>query len=305
METRAHHVIIGLFVVVAVVSGLLFALWLAKPAADEDYQYFIIGFTRPVSGLSVGSRVEYSGIPVGDVVDLSLNPDDPRRVRALIRVYADTPVNEDTKADLGLANISGAMKIQLSGGTPESSRIEGDSRNPPLIVAEPSSFGAVLESGEGLIISISELLESANQLLSDRNIERIANTLDHLEESTRVIAEQSGDIAQLSRKAETAMDEIILLARNTDASLNHERRGLLTRAGEATRDLQQASERLDTLLQDNQGAVDSGLQGLSDLGPALEELRGTLGNLNRISRRLEENPSGFLFRREEVEEFEP
>src|SRR5690625_424711 len=104
METRAHHVIIGVFVVVAVAAALLFTLWLWQPTADRDYNYYIVGFNRPVSGLSEGSRVEYSGIRVGEVMDLSLNPEDPRRVRALIRVEKETPVNVDTKADLALAN---------------------------------------------------------------------------------------------------------------------------------------------------------------------------------------------------------
>ena len=34
METRAHHVLIGLFTVIVVVSALLFGLWLAKSSVD-------------------------------------------------------------------------------------------------------------------------------------------------------------------------------------------------------------------------------------------------------------------------------
>lgn len=311
METRAHHVIIGLFTVLAVAGILLFALWLGKPAS-EGYGYYIIGFTRAVSGLSVGSRVEYSGIRVGEVVKLSLGPEDPSRVRALIRVAEDTPVNADTQADLALANISGAMKIQLYGGTPESPRIDGDIDDPPLIMAEASSIGAVLESGEGLVTSVGELLERANELLSAQNLERVRQTLEHLEQSTRVISQQRDDISQgikqfarLSAEANTALEEITRLARNTDAALNHEERGLLSQAGESVTALAGASNQLEELLAQNEDALNSGMQGVGELGPALEELRTTLGNLNRITRRLEENPSGFLFRGEEMQEFEP
>ncbi|HCW94701.1 MAG TPA: MCE family protein, partial [Pseudomonas sp.] len=113
METRAHHVLIGLFTVLVVGGALLFALWLGKSSIDREYEYYEVGFNRAVSGLSTGSSVEYSGIKVGDVERLWLEPDDPRKVRARIRVYAGTPIRQDTRARLALANITGAMVIQL------------------------------------------------------------------------------------------------------------------------------------------------------------------------------------------------
>lgn len=54
-------------------------------------------FNEAVSGLSKGSSVQYSGIKVGDVVSLRLDPQDPRRVLARIRLAGDTPVKEDTR----------------------------------------------------------------------------------------------------------------------------------------------------------------------------------------------------------------
>lgn len=42
METRAHHVLIGLFTVLAVGGALLFALWLGKSSMDREYNYYEI-----------------------------------------------------------------------------------------------------------------------------------------------------------------------------------------------------------------------------------------------------------------------
>src|SRR3546814_10962804 len=85
---------------------------------DREYNYYEISFNRAVSGLSNGSSVEYSGIKVGDVEALWLEPDDPRKVRARIRVSSGTPIKPDTRARLALANIPGSMIIQLPSGTP-------------------------------------------------------------------------------------------------------------------------------------------------------------------------------------------
>jgi len=312
METRAHHVLIGLFTVLAVGGALLFALWLGKSSMDREYNYYEISFNRAVSGLSNGSSVEYSGIKVGDVEALWLEPDDPRKVRARIRVYSGTPIKQDTRARLALANITGSMIIQLHSGTPQSPPLEGKRGEPPLIIADPSPLSALLENGEDLMTNINNLLRSANLMLSEDNAERIGRTLANLEQATNVLAEQRGDLSQaltqlgqLGQQTNKALEEISLLTRNANGLLDGEGRQVLTSASESMAALERATSRLDELLASNQGALNNGLQGFSELGPAINELRGTLGALRRVTQRLEDNPSGFLLGREKIQEFTP
>src|SRR3546814_20281963 len=101
METRAHHVLIGLFTVIVVVGALLFGLWLAKSSVDSEFKDYEVVFNEAVSGLSRGSAVEYSGIKVGDVVNLRLDPNDPRRVLARVRLSAETPVKRSAVRRVG------------------------------------------------------------------------------------------------------------------------------------------------------------------------------------------------------------
>lgn len=312
METRAHHVLIGLFTVIAVGCALLFGLWLGKSSMDREYSYYDIGFSQAVSGLSSGSSVEYSGIKVGDVTELWLEPDDPRKVRARIRVYGGTPIKTDTQARLALANITGSMVIQLHGGTPEAPRLEGDRGDPPLIVADPSSLSALLENGEDLMSNINNLLLSANQIFSEENTTRLSRTLAHLEQATSVLSEQRGDLAQtlqqfnqLSQQANTVMGELSTLARNANGLLDDQGRSVLDSAAQSMSALDRTTSRLDTLLEKNQGALNNGMQGFNELGPAINELRTTLGALRRVTQRLEDNPSGFLLGRDKLQEFTP
>nr|MBF0683940.1 MCE family protein [Pseudomonas sp.] len=312
METRAHHVLIGLFTVLAVGSALLFALWLGKSSIDQEYNYYDVGFSQAVSGLSRGSAVEYSGIKVGDVTDLWLEPEDPRKVRARIRVYGDTPIRQNTRARLALANITGSMIIQLHGGTPTSPRLEGERRNPPLIVADPSPLAALLENGEDLMSNINNLLVSANKIFSDENTTRLSQTLTHLEQATSVLAEQRGDLSnalrqfsQLGEQTNGVLADISQLTRNANGLVDGQGRSLLNSAEQSMAALERATTRLDSLLADNQGALNNGLQGFNELGPAINELRTTLGALRRVTQRLEDNPGGFLLGRDKLQEFTP
>ncbi|WP_223511529.1 MlaD family protein [Pseudomonas sp. GL-R-26] len=312
METRAHHVLIGLFTVIVVTAALLFGLWLAKSSVDTEFKDYEVVFNEAVSGLSKGSSVQYSGIKVGDVISLRLDPKDPRRVLARIRLAGDTPVKEDTNAKLALTGVTGTSIIQLSGGTPQSPTLKGKDGNLPTIVASPSPIARLLNDSEDLMAGVSTLMHNANLMFSTENIERISNTLEHLEQTTGTIAEQRGDIRQamqqlasVGKQANTMLEQTTALMRNANGLLNDHGKEALGSAEQAMKSFQESSATLNKLITANQDSLNSGMQGLNGLGPAVREMRETLSSLRVITKRLEANPSGYLLGSEKTKEFTP
>jgi len=312
MEPRAHHVLIGLFTVITLGSALLFALWLGKSSVDRDYDWYEIGFNRAVSGLSEGNAVQYSGIEVGDVMRLRLDPQDPRRVRALIRVYSDVPVKEDTRASLALANITGTMNVQLSGGTPQSPRLEGDRNDPPLIQAEPSPLSSLLSNSEALFTQIDRLLSNANRLLSAENTASLTRTLQHVERISGELADQRGGfsdamvrLGEAGAGLEASVEHLGRLSATADELLSQQGRASLENAQRATQSLAATTARLDRLTARHASDIGRGLQGMGELDPAMRELHATLRTLNRLVRRLEDNPAETLLGRDDIQEFTP
>ncbi|MGF6164300.1 phospholipid/cholesterol/gamma-HCH transport system substrate-binding protein [Pseudomonas sp. 2725] len=312
METRAHHVLIGLFTVIVVTAALLFGLWLAKSSVDTEFKDYEVVFNEAVSGLSQGSSVQYSGIKVGDVISLRLDPKDPRRVLARIRLAGDTPVKEDTQAKLALTGVTGTSIIQLSGGTPQSPTLKGKDGNLPTIVASPSPIARLLNDSEDLMAGVSTLMHNANLMFSAENIERISNTLEHLEQTTGAIADQRGDIRQamqqlasVGKQANTMLEQTTTLMRNANGLLNEHGKEALGSAEQAMKSLQESSATLNKLIAANQDSLNSGMQGLNGLGPAVREMRETLSSLRTITTRLEANPSGYLLGSDKTKEFTP
>ncbi|WP_223508788.1 MlaD family protein [Pseudomonas sp. BF-RE-29] len=312
METRAHDVLIGLFTVIVVTAALLFGLWLAKSSVDTEFKDYEVVFNEAVSGLSQGSSVQYSGIKVGDVISLRLDPKDPRRVLARIRLAGDTPVKEDTQAKLALTGVTGTSIIQLSGGTPQSPTLKGKDGNLPTIVASPSPIARLLNDSEDLMAGVSTLMHNANLMFSTENIERISNTLEHLEQTTGAIADQRGDIRQtmqqlasVGKQANTMLEQTTALMRNANGLLNEHGKEALGSAEQAMKSLQESSATLNKLITANQDSLNSGMQGLNGLGPAVREMRETLSSLRTITTRLEANPSGYLLGSDKTKEFTP
>ena len=312
MDTRAHHVLIGLFTVLVVAGALLFGLWLAKSSVDTEFKDYEIVFNEAVSGLSKGSAVQYSGIKVGDVVTLRLDPNDPRRVLARIRLGGETPIKEDTRAILALTGITGTSIIQLSGGTPQSPTLKGKDGDLPTIVASPSPIARLLNDSGDLMAGVTALMHNANQMFSPDNVERISKTLEHLEQTTATIADQRGDIRQamqqlasVGKQAGAMLEQTSALMRNANGLLNDQGKQMFGSAEQAMKSLEQSSATINTLLTSNQDSLNNGMQGLNGLAPAVRELRETLSSLRAISQRLEANPSGYLLGSDKNKEFTP
>lgn len=312
METRAHHVLIGLVTVLVVAGAMLFGLWLTKSSVDDAFKDYEVVFNEAVSGLSRGSAVQYNGIKVGDVSTLRLDPQDPRRVLARIRLSADTPVKEDTQAKLTLAGVTGNSFIQLSGGTPQSPSLKSKDGQLPVIVASPSPISRLLNDSSDLVTNINLLLHNANQMFSENNIERLSNTLANLEQTTGAFASQKGGIAQaieqlgqVGKQASATLAETQALMRNANGLLGSEGKQAFGSAEQAMQSLAQSTATINDLLKNNREALDDGAQGLNQLAPAIRELRETLNALKGISRRLEADPSGYLLGRDPTKEFQP
>ena len=70
METRAHHLLIGSFMLAFLVAIVAFVLWLAKTEVDREVARYNIYFSGSVAGLGIGGDVRFNGIKVGSVAEL-------------------------------------------------------------------------------------------------------------------------------------------------------------------------------------------------------------------------------------------
>ena len=307
METKANYVLIGAFTIIISLFLLLFALWAAKYSSEKSWQEYLVIFNEPVTGLSEGSSVQYNGISVGTVERLSLAPDDPRRVRALLRIQAKAPVKTDTRAKMSMTGITGSPIIQLTGGSPGSPRLaDVDQREIPLIQTEPSALQNIADTANRLVARM-------DQLLSEENVERVASTLENIETLTGSIADQREDLRALIVNARESSEQLEQTLTTTnramtdfDRELVQKLPGLVAKLDSTLTDLDSAAAGASGIINDNRAAIGSfANDGLAQLGPTLGELRALVRDLRRISDRLDNNPTGYLLGRDAPKEFEP
>nr|WP_295379387.1 MlaD family protein [Pseudoxanthomonas sp.] len=307
METRANYVLIGAFTLVTAMALLLFGLWAAKYSSERTWQQYQIVFREAVTGLSVGSPVQYNGIAVGSITKLSLAPNDPRQVVALIRVESSTPIKTDTRAKLAITSLTGPTIIQLSGGTPQAPALTSvDKREAPLIQTAPSALQNITDTA-------NRIVERLDEVLSDKNVASIAATLQNLENISGSLANRDEGLQSLIVSARDAAQKLDTTLTTTngaieriDQNLVRQLPPLLTKLDATLAKLDSAAGNADAILGENRAAINSfANDGLGQLGPTLTELRGLVRDLRRVSDRLEGNPTRYLLGRDAPKEFEP
>lgn len=319
METRAHHVLIGAFVLLTLVGGLLFALWVAKVSLDAEFDEYDVVFQETVTGLTRGAAVNFNGIQVGEVRGLKLDQADASKVLARVRVDAGTPVRADTTARLTYTGLTGVAIIELIAGKPGAPPAQPpEGADVALIVAVPSTFQKFMTDGGDVLTRVSESLGRINQMLSDENIERLRSTLEHIEAVAAQVDADKAAFGQTLRKADATFADLSAAADRVER-LADEALGTVARAdallegdlGPSARDLRETlaalrdiARRIDGLLERNGGQVDQlAQQGLPSLNSALADLARLAARLNRIGEKLDAAPADYLLQRDRPKEY--
>ena len=307
METKANYVLIGAFTLVVGVFGLLFALWAANYSSEKEWQNYRVIFNEPVTGLAEGSNVRYNGITVGTIDSLSLAPQDPRRVIAVVRLEADAPVKTDTTAKLSQDGLTGPPFIQLTGGSPNAPRLVATREDIlPVIRTEPSALQNIADTANRLVARMDEVL-------SQENVQRIADTLENIESMTGALGDQREDLRLLvinAREASEQLKTTLVTTNGTierlDQNLVRELPGLVAKLDRTLTQLESASNNTNALIAENRAPLASFTQGgLQQVGPTLTELRALMRDLRRVASRLDGNPAGYVLGRQQPKEFEP
>lgn len=307
METKANYVLIGVFTLLVAVLLLGFGLWAAKYSSDKSWRQYDVIFNEPVTGLTEGSSVQYNGISVGTVEDLKLAPDDPRQVIARLKLQADAPIKVDTRAKMSQAGLTGSPFIQLTGGSPGApALVASDRREVPVIQTEPSALKNIADTA-------SRLVERMDEVLSEDNVKRIAETLENIEGMTGAIGDQREDLRALiiNARESTELLETTLTTTNRaisdiDRELVKELPRLIAKLDGTLTKMDSAANGADAILNENRAAISSfANDGLAQLGPTLAELRALIRDLRLVTDRLEGGPAGYILGRDAPKEFEP
>lgn len=301
MNTRLSHVLIGLFVIALASALVLMGLWLSAGLSSTEWVRYSVYTDSSVGGLRADAPVTFSGVEVGRVQSLELDPSQPGRVHIVLAVRPDAPVRADTRATIGQQGLTGIAFVELQGGSPEQPPRTPPGEPYPVLEARPSQLDRLADSATASLASLQQVLEDVQALLGPGNRQAVTATLAQVESVTR-------NLDGVTRQLENSLAAVDALVAQGSGAVGDSRR-LLRRlerlagaAGAAVEDLPQVLESAGATLAQvrasadavtaaaRQGAAvgEAGRQGLQRINRStLPRLEAVLAELGRASRRLD------------------
>jgi len=297
METRSNHVLVGTIVLVLLAALLLFTVWLAG-LSNKAAKCFDIYFSQGVGGLNKGTAVTFSGVPVGQITQISLLPERPEFVWVRIDVDADTPVLQGTTAQIKGVGFTGVSEIQLDGAVKGGRPIvQLGPQGCPVIPSTSGGLGALLNSAPELIDRIQRLTERLTELLSDKNQNAVSDILENVDRTTKVLAERAPDLADAmqdariaARNAGIAAQRVGVLADSTTRLVNEQGKPAAEDLRKTIASAQKAADNLDALIADARPGIQNLTKStLPEANKLVRDLRDLTESLSTFSNRLNDD----------------
>jgi paraquat-inducible protein B len=337
MIQRSNPRVIGGFVMGGLALLVAAILVFGSGQLFKRYSKAVIFFKGSVGGLRVGAPVDFRGVQIGTVQDISIQYDakseqfsipvvvdiDPTRVKEVGRTAEDTPYTIESLIERGLraelrmqSFVTGQMDVQLDfhRGDLVPPRAETSTLPYPEIPAVASTFEQAQEI-------LTELGREAPELLKHLNVvlDRATSVLDQFLKFSTAL----GDSDQHIRSALAAIDT---LAHDLDGVAGHADKmvvdldetakrlnriladndpalkALLAQFNKAAGGVTQLADHLSTIATDNREALkDFTSTGLYDLTNLIHDLQDMVSNLNKTIDELRRNPAQFLFGQQQRE----
>lgn len=261
METKANFVLIGAFTLAGLLGILGFFLWFAQVELDRQFDYYDIRFSS-VSGLGNASDVRFSGLPVGQVVDVRLSPDQDGTILVRIEVDAATPVRTDSIATIEAQGVTGVSFVGIGPGSPQADLLEPSEDAPvPEITAGRSTLQSLSEDAPRLLEETLTLVADVADLLGAENRDRITSILANVETASAEFANTLDGFSSISTTVNDFAEQINLF----NETLN-------TLTGDLTEVLQTADTTLTSigeLSEQGKGVLQTGVETLNNAQSAI------------------------------------
>lgn len=185
MVTKAQKIRLGIFLAI---GSFLLILFIGAVAGSRLIQrrdiYYIEFADYSISGMQVGGSVNFSGIKIGRVDAIKIDPDDVSKIILTISVQAGTPIKVDAEAVLTAVGITGLKAVEIRGGTNQAKTLKPGS----FIKSGTSMLDDITDRAVSIAEKIDEIATNISAMTGEENQKNIAAILEQtslLLEATR------------------------------------------------------------------------------------------------------------------------
>ena len=313
MARKTSKFMIGLFVTIGILIGMVAVVWLGASKYFEKGKTYVTYFDESVQGLQLDSAVKYRGVEAGRVERIRVAPDN-RLIEVVMKINLRGKLEREYVAQLKAAGITGIVFVELDrkeSDKPDLTPKVTFASEYPVISSKPSDV-------KQLLTGIDNVIQSLNRIDTQGISDQIKSTLKVLESVVASVNNVVGSIEKAlgTGKLEEAIAEVkntLLKVQNFVSEVEKEFQAM--NLGKTGTNLENATGRLDKIM--NSVEIEAALAEVKDAAKKMNQLlegldrrslaitnniRDTSENLKRASESLEmlidrvyASPSDLLF----------
>jgi phospholipid/cholesterol/gamma-HCH transport system substrate-binding protein len=225
-------------------------------------------------------------------------------VIVVVEVDSTAPISSATRASLGIQGVTGLLYVNLKeqpGTTKDVALRTG--KQYPIIESVASDFDVFLASLPELMGRATSILERVGRVLSDENLEGLAQTIESVRTATATLPKTSRDVAALVAEVRGTVAEIHAAAESLRGMTDEVRPGVrdaVARMSEVADNLAAATNRVDDFTRKSETQLGHFTeQGLFEVERLVREARSAAREFRDLSRNLQENPSQIIYEPQE------
>jgi len=294
MYSKVNYTIVGIFVILFGAGLVGFTFWLAKYGIKSEYSIYKLQMKESISGLSKDSTVRLRGVDIGRVSEIRIDPENIEHIEVFLKIRSAVPIKRDMIAHTEMLGITGLLSIEIDGGTNESALLKTDDDDQiPVIRTTPSWFNKTTKGIGALAEDLSIVLERAKKLLSEENIQNVGAILDNSEKVTAKLVgtlDEFSNTMQVYKKAAVNLNESV-------ETVSKDFNRITKRSLPALESLEKAATSFNRLTLSAEKSLNRGDYNIKEVfEPMLVDISILTEQLTDLSRELQNNPNGLLFK---------
>ena len=288
METRANYVIVGIFTLAAIFAAFAFVYWTAAIGDRGETVMLRVRIPGSASGLGRGSFVLFNGVKVGDVRRVYIDVDNPTVAIADTLIDRMTPLTKSTKADIGLAGLTGQANIELKGADPKETKLldqaEAEGRVAE-IVANPSAVTNLLQTAQDIFSRADKVISNLEGFTTDvrgpltQTVQNVQTFSDALAKNSSGIDKFLESVSALSTELQGVSGKLDGTLKAAEGLLNSvdkdQVRQIVANINTVTTNLKETSGQFDNVVRN----VDTAVGSINDFA---RNTQGTLARVNGV-----------------------
>jgi phospholipid/cholesterol/gamma-HCH transport system substrate-binding protein len=228
--------------------------------------------------------IRYGGMEVGKVKKIGIAPDDNSLIQFEIEVDADVPIKKDSDVIITSIGIMGEEYIEIATGSPNAELLPPGSL---LNCKEVTPLMMLTDTFDELGKNLSQTIDNLNQILGNENQSQIHQVLTNLnrllEDNQQAIAAMMANsnevISNLSQMS-NRLDTILIENQDSISRSIQQLEATLAQSQELVRNMQQTMKNVNQMITTQDG----------NYNEIMENLNQTSRNLDEFSRTIKERP---------------